>query len=146
MAVFAQRLKSLREELGYLQKELASKLDISRSTLGSWESGNRVPELGTVQRLADFFNVSVDYLLGRIDNRTIVLPSQTAEQNKPKDLEKFLDNQEIMFDGVPLTEDDKAKIRKSLEIIFWDAKEKNKKARAEAKARREKEANERGTI
>ncbi|WP_425060199.1 hypothetical protein [Sporomusa carbonis] len=43
-----------------------------------------------------------------------------------------------MFDGVPLTDDDKEKIRNALEIIFWDAKAQNKKARAEAKARREK--------
>jgi len=136
MAVFAQRLKSLREELGYLQKELAAKLDISRSTLGSWESGNRVPELGTAQILADFFNVSVDYLLGRTDNRSTLLPPK--EEKKPKDLQKFLDQQEIMFDGVPITEDDKAKVRKALEIVFWDAKAQNKKARAEAKARKEK--------
>ncbi|WP_170233256.1 hypothetical protein [Sporomusa termitida] len=49
-----------------------------------------------------------------------------------------MDNHEIRFDGIPLTEDDKANIRKSLETIFWDAREKNKKARAEAKARKEK--------
>jgi len=64
--------------------------------------------------------------------------TKSQEEKKPKDLQKFLDQQEIMFDGVPLTEDDKAKVRKALEIVFWDAKAQNKKARAEAKARREK--------
>lgn len=65
MATFAGRLKELRLNLGLLQKELSEKLNLNRSTLGSWESGNRVPELGTVQKLADYFDVSVDYLLGR---------------------------------------------------------------------------------
>lgn len=143
MATFADRLKNLRQELGYLQKELAAKLEISRSTLGSWESGNRIPELGTAQKLADFFNVSVDYLLGRTDNKT-KMSSESPEPKKPKDLLKFLDESEVMFDGdtYKLNEEDKKKIKAALELAFWDAKEQNRKARAEAKARREKSSND----
>ena len=129
MATFAQRLKSLRQETGYLQKEIAAKLSISRSTLGSWESGNRIPELGTAQRLADFFNVSVDYLLGRTDSRTERLPPETIETKKPKDLIRYLEQSEVMFDGeiYKLDEEGRAKVRAALELAFWDAKRRNKR-------------------
>lgn len=69
MADFPSRLKALREENSLLQKELAAILKLNRATLASWESGNRTPELGTAEKLADFFKVSIDYLLGRTNER-----------------------------------------------------------------------------
>ncbi|MDI6871197.1 MAG: LexA family transcriptional regulator [Bacillota bacterium] len=73
MSVLGKRLKELREGRQLLQKELADALGISRNTLASWETGHRTPEMSAVQRLADYFGVSLDYLLGRSD------PWQTAE-------------------------------------------------------------------
>ena len=132
--MLGDNLRKLRTERNLIQQEVADFLKVKRVTYTQYELNKREPDNETLQRLATFFGVTPNDLLS-------TTPTQSQEK-KPKDLEKFLDNQEIMFDGVPLTEDDKAKIRKSLEIIFWDAREKNKKARAEAKARREKEANE----
>lgn len=131
--MLGENLKDLRIKKDLTQQQVADLLNINRVTYTQYELNKRDPDTNTLIRLADFFGVTTDDLLGRDK------PNETSEEKKPKDLEKFLDNQEIMFDGVPLTEDDKAKIRKSLEIIFWDAREKNKKARAEAKARREKQ-------
>lgn len=68
MADFASRLKQLRTERDLLQKELADKVDIPRSTIAAWESGNRTPELGSAQALADFFEVSLDYLMARTND------------------------------------------------------------------------------
>lgn len=68
MADFASRLKQLRAERDLLQKELADKVDIPRSTIAAWESGNRTPELGSAQALADFFEVSLDYLMARTND------------------------------------------------------------------------------
>jgi len=78
------------------------------------------------------------FIINNSDGDVEVKVKSKQNSKDIKDLQKFLDQQEIMFDGVPLTEDDKAKVRKALEIVFWDAKAQNKKARAEAKARREK--------
>jgi len=132
--MLGDNLRKLRTERNLIQQEVADFLKVKRVTYTQYELNKREPDNETLQRLATFFGVTPNDLLS-------TTPTQSQEK-KPKDLEKFLDNQEIMFDGVPLTEDDKAKIRKSLEIIFWDAREKNKKARAEAKARREKENND----
>lgn len=63
--LFARRLKELREEKGLYQKTLSEKLSISRSTITSYESGKRNPDIFTLIKIADLFNVSIDYLLGR---------------------------------------------------------------------------------
>ena len=63
--MFRIRLKELREQTGYSQYSFADKFGVAQSTVGSWEAGKREPNFDTMQRLADFFGVSVDYLLGR---------------------------------------------------------------------------------
>lgn len=130
-----ERIRQLRIDKGLTQQELADTLGITQQAVGRWERGLATPDTSTLPRLADFFGVTVDYLLGRTDEPTTTI-QQKQEQKRPKDLQKFLDQQQIMFDGVPLTEDDKEKIRKALELIFWDAKQKNKETRAKAKTRR----------
>lgn len=60
---FAKRLKELRKEAGITQVEFARKFNIANGTVGNWESGNRQPDYATVQKIADFFKVSVDYLV-----------------------------------------------------------------------------------
>lgn len=65
----ARRLRALREEHGYLQKFVADKLDIKSNTLSGYENGTRSPDPSMLSSLADFYNVSIDYLLGRTDNK-----------------------------------------------------------------------------
>ena len=101
-------------------KKLASKAhngvtyELLMEAAGHWERG------------ADFIIKNGDETIAIIEAKS---PEEHKEK-KPKDLQKFLDQQEIMFDGVPLTDDDKEKIRKALEIIFWDAKQKNKRKKS----------------
>jgi Predicted transcriptional regulators len=136
---FGERLKLLREEKELTQRALANLLKIGYSTLGMYETNKRSPDMATISHLADFFGVTVDYLLGRSADPHAT--KTNAENKKPKELLKFLEESEVMFDGETynLDEEDKKKIRAALELAFWDAKEQNRKARAEAKARREQQ-------
>lgn len=59
------RIKELREAKGIQQKELAIDIGVSQPTVSDWESGRKVPSAKSTQKLADYFGVSVDYLLGR---------------------------------------------------------------------------------
>lgn len=68
MSIFSKRLKYLREKSNYSQKKVAASLGISNVQLSRYESGDRNPDPDTLAHLADYFNVSVDYLLGRTDN------------------------------------------------------------------------------
>ena len=67
--MFSIRLKELREEQGFSQYSLANELGIAQATIGNWEAGKREPNLEMIIRLADFFKVSTDYLLGRTDDK-----------------------------------------------------------------------------
>ena len=59
------RLKELREARDLTQSELGKQLNISPSAIGMYEQGRRYPSLDILNRMADFFHVSTDYLLGR---------------------------------------------------------------------------------
>lgn len=62
---FAVTLKMLRLQHGLTQQELAEKLGISAVTISGYELGRREPSIEILERIADCFGVSVDYLLGR---------------------------------------------------------------------------------
>lgn len=65
MADFATNIRKLRVERGITQEQLASMLNVSRSTIGMYETGSREPDFETCEAIADIFNVDMDYLLGR---------------------------------------------------------------------------------
>ena len=73
--MFSERLKRLRMEKGITQKELADRLHISRSTIAGYESLGKEPDGEKLCALADFFGVSVDYLLGGTDSREPINPT-----------------------------------------------------------------------
>ena len=63
----AEKLKRLRCKMNLTQKEVAEILGITRTVYANYEQGFREPDLLTLWKIADFFDVSVDYLLGRKD-------------------------------------------------------------------------------
>lgn len=67
--MLSKRLKKLREEKGLLQKDVASAIGVTTSAYGFYEQGKREPDYDTLQRLADFFSVSIDFLLCRTNVR-----------------------------------------------------------------------------
>lgn len=69
MATFASRLAQLRKEEGLTQPQLAKILNISSGSIGNYESGNRFPRYEDLEAIADHFNVELDYLCGRKDER-----------------------------------------------------------------------------
>lgn len=64
---FKKRFAELRAETGLSQLKLGKLLNLSPATIGYYENGDRVPDIVTAARIADYFNVSVDYLLGLSD-------------------------------------------------------------------------------
>ncbi|NLI59583.1 MAG: helix-turn-helix transcriptional regulator [Clostridium sp.] len=70
--MLSEKLKELRKEKGVTQNEVAKLLGVDRSTYGKYETGDSTPDADKLMWLAEYFNVSVDYLLGRSNFR---LPS-----------------------------------------------------------------------
>ncbi len=67
--MLGNRIKILREELGLKQEELANKMSVSPSSIGMYETNKREPNNELILKLAQFFGVSTDYLLGKSDIR-----------------------------------------------------------------------------
>jgi len=65
--MFGNRLKSLRIDSDLTQEELANILHINRSTLSNYENIGREPNYTLLIKISDYFNVSIDYLLGKTD-------------------------------------------------------------------------------
>jgi transcriptional regulator with XRE-family HTH domain len=118
-------LKKLREEKGLTQSELGKELGISPSTVGMYEQGRRVPDVPTLKKMSAFFNVSIDYLLENVNHN---VPTKM-----PKDLNRFLQQSEIIFDGdtYNLTDEDRDLVMKSLEVAFLAAKRANKRKKGD---------------
>ena len=65
--VFGRRLKELREEKDMKQSDLAKILECSSSAIGMYEQGRRYVDLDGLKKIAEYFDVSADYLIGRTD-------------------------------------------------------------------------------
>lgn len=83
--MFAERLRQLREEKCLYQKDIAQYLGISTSAYGYYEQGQREPDIETINKLADFFGTTSDYILGRSDQRNPYIPptAQIAAFHEP---------------------------------------------------------------
>lgn len=68
--MFATRFKELRLKRGLSQAEVSTVFSVSPSTIGMYEQGRRTPDNEGLIKMADYFGVSTDYLLGRVDDPT----------------------------------------------------------------------------
>ncbi len=78
----AEKLRELRAETTKTQKEIASAIGVSVSTIGMYETGRREPDNALLIKIADFFGVTTDYLLGRTDTPN---PVQTIAAHRTDD-------------------------------------------------------------
>lgn len=104
------KLAELRHKAHMSQFQLAKVLKVSTSTLGMYETGKREPSLKVLKRIADYFNVSTDYLLGRAKK------GQTST-----DLDEAIDHA-MSFDGRPVTDHDR-KVMKRLWKAYIESKD-----------------------
>lgn len=105
--LFAKRIKDERYKKGWSQKHITEQLGLSRSnTVCNWEYGHRTPRtLETVERLAEMFDVTTDYLIGRTNR-----PQGTAKDDELLQELEITDTQDLLskynftVDRQPLTE------------------------------------------
>ena len=91
------RLRELRQASGILQKELAEYLNTTQATLSNWESGKHEPDTDSLLRIAKYFEVPTDYLLGMSDNRFLII--RTKKEPTPR--ERLANELLTMLEGVP---------------------------------------------
>lgn len=103
---FSDRLKQLREEKGISQEHLADKLNINRTSIVHYESGNsdRTPRPKRLYEIADFFNVSVDYLLDRSDDKITEKEEEFISDTKDLTVEELKERYRLTVDGEPASD------------------------------------------
>ncbi|MBB6632796.1 helix-turn-helix domain-containing protein [Cohnella thailandensis] len=99
---------------------------ITTATLTSWKQGKYTPKQDKLQKIADYFGVGIEVFVG---SQTSNSPIPTwATKKDERDFKKLLEEDtEIMFDGVPLTQEDKQRVMDVLTGLFWEAKQMNKR-------------------
>lgn len=131
------RLKELRKKHGLTQKSLADILLIDNSSISKYENDKAIPENELLQRIADFFSVSVDYLLGRSDissPKKSIFDDLELNPKDKKDIEKIfnstlesLENQEgLMLSGNPINDEDWELLKSAIQNGIEYAKKMNK--------------------
>lgn len=86
MGNFQNIFRKLRTSSNLTQSAIAEKIGISRSTIGMYETGAREPDFETLEKIADYFNVDIDFLLGRT-NQTTMLPETIGKYSKTHELD-----------------------------------------------------------
>ena len=117
---FNMRLKELRLANGLTQKELAKSIEVGRTTISEYESGKIVPKHEGLLKLANYFNVSVDYLTGVSD-------TPATRQSNEHELDKLLNTLDyilmneydspVRYEGVILNTYEKLMISQFLEQV-----------------------------
>ncbi|HDK7158440.1 TPA: helix-turn-helix transcriptional regulator [Clostridium botulinum] len=132
--MLGDKIKQLRENRKLTQHELANKLNIAQSTIGMIEGNKRSAGRKTLIKLADFFGVSVDYLLSEdiASEEEIIKLNKKDEKDIKKALNETLNQLEnsqdgLMFDGEPIDDETRELLRISLENSMRLAKEIAKK-------------------
>ena len=106
------RLKELRKEIKYTQRDVANHLGITQPAYANYENGSRQADYDTLNKLADLFNVSVDYILGRTDEITpkpdnvelendVIIYNRNGKIVKRKMSKEKMDMLASMIDAIP---------------------------------------------
>ncbi|MED0678716.1 helix-turn-helix domain-containing protein [Aneurinibacillus thermoaerophilus] len=132
---FAKRLRKHRESCNLSIEDLAEKVGLTPHTIEKFENGRSdTPGQKTLDKLSDALGVTRDYLLGYTDNPKGYGSGVYA--NDPTDLKEIFEKQgPLMYDGVPLSEEQKEKLALLMRQAYFIVKEENKK---EAARRRKK--------
>lgn len=99
MAKFNEMLRYLRQRAGYSQQDLADILKISKSTIGMYEQGRRSPDYETLEKIADIFNVDMNFLMGGKEKESV--PDYYTNPETAKLAQELFENHDlrILFDA-----------------------------------------------
>ncbi|WP_376740238.1 helix-turn-helix domain-containing protein [Listeria innocua] len=122
-----ERVKELCKKRGITVSRLEEEVGFGKNSIYSWKKNN--PSSDKLQKVADYFNVSTDYLLARTEHPYLdTNPPEWANEQDILELGKFLEsNHEMRYSGVKLTKADELQLKGFLEGLFWERLEEHKK-------------------
>lgn len=139
MATLGERIKSLRQENGLTQEEFGKKFGVAKSTVSLYESGHSTPDDALKLKIADHYDVSLDYLLGQTNDRRRYYYELTAKDHK--EIDNYIANIEtdlsagLLLDGEPIDADALATLRENIRFAAEIAKREAKRKHTPKKYR-----------
>lgn len=128
--VFYSELKDLRKVKGFTIREVAERSGVSSAYISQLENGNRgVPSPDILLKLSDGLSSSYSELMkmaGYLQELNPNLSDQAAKN--PINLRRFLRDNELIYDGIILTEEDRERIERLLAALFWRESEKRNRS------------------
>lgn len=112
------QIRKIRIKNEMTQTQLANVLGVGKTTISNYETGYSTPDASILKTLADYFNVSTDFFLDRI-NQT------EGSSKKQQEYDEFMENVRIQF--MDASEKDRDAIYKKISELYWDAKERENK-------------------
>ena len=109
------RIKKLRKEKKLSQRELAKKINLSPSTIAMYETGQRKPDTDKLKQIADFFNVSIDYLLGNTDEKKPV--DEIIKNEEAVEIKELMERYQVMLERDELDESAKKSVIDFLRLL-----------------------------
>lgn len=106
---FGKRLRELRKRRGLSAEQLGDKIGVARTTVFGYEQGQRIPDMITIKKIAELFNVTVDYLVG------------TQLKPPSHNVREVLSRSDLTWDGIPLTEEE---LKQTRDFLSWIIREK----------------------
>ncbi len=114
--MLTDRLKTLREQKGLTRKEVSEAVGLESSTYGKYEKGQRQPSYQILLALAEFYNVSVDYLTGYSPSKVVTQEHLASVNNRIK--EELGEDVKIMFHDINSFDDDEMEqLKFAIEMI-----------------------------
>lgn len=122
---FGEKFKAEREKRNLTQQEVADGLGINRRMITRYEHGLSLPRTkDAYKKIADFFGVSVNYLLTE-DEEFVVEASEQYGSRGMKQAQELIDGMSGLFAGGTLSDQDKDAVMKALQDIYWESKARN---------------------
>ena len=121
----AERLKRARENANFTQLDVKKGTGINNKSISNWEHEVSSPSPEDLKILAELYGVTTDYLIGHTPSFSFSSPQSpptNATRQEQRDLDVFLKDSEVIFDGTSykLSREEKAMVHKALEYAFWD--------------------------
>lgn len=133
MDILAQRLKKCRENIKkskpeYTQSFVANKIGVARTTYTAYENGTKTPPIDTLSNIAEVFDVSVDFLLGKTDKADPYM-NKLKTKNTENDISEYLkwlqntlkNDVKLTYDGKPMSDEAKESLIESMELFIKQA-------------------------
>jgi len=129
---FAEKLKAVRMQAGMTQERLAVELGVTKRTIINYESGQTLPPVNMLPKIAKLFDATIESLITE-EEEFVALANERGGSKGAREAEALVNELSGLFAGGRLSDDEKDTVMRAVQNAYWIAKEENKRKYAPRK-------------